>query len=380
MIVNPSPWQLLEGVRVLDLGQHVPTPYASLMLSDFGADVVKVEAPHGDALRAWGAERPNEPSAFFCAMNAHKRGVRLDLKSDKDRATLFSLIERADVMLESFRPGVSERLGLTREAIERANPTLIRCVISGFGTPGPYAALGGHDLNCLAASGMLSLSGSPDAPTIPAPPISDFAAALQAASIIVAGLLRRERSGQGLYIDLSMTEVLLGWQAESLARARAGRPELPRGSGAADGGRASYAIYRAADDRFIALGAEEPRAWATFCRTVGRAEWIERFDDPQPQHALRANVANLISSRASAQWEALLCSADCGFSLVASGSDVLNDTHFAARRVLQIDGQTVHALNPAWLDGQPAPQRSAFGEVDVQQILREWSVRAVEIT
>lgn len=370
------PEAYLAGTRVIDMSQYIPGPYAALMLADLGADVVKVEPPAGDPMRRYGAMGGGEVSPFYVVMNGGKRVTRADLKTDSGRTAVTELIKAADVLIESYRPGVLARLGLGRDVLAAANPRLIHCAITGYGQNGPYAAKAGHDINYMALGGGLALSGTAERPVMTAPPVSDYAGAQQAAATILAALVARGRTGRGSYIDLSMVDTVLAWQACNLSAARRGSPEAQRAGGADSGGFACYNIYRTADGRFLTIGADEDKFWQNFCVAVGRPDWINRKNEPAPQAALIAEVRTLIGGRDSAHWEGLLGQVDCCYQLVLEPGEVLNDPQLAARQVIkEAAGGAVEVLYPAWLDDRPPPRRAGYVEADMTAVLQSWGGR-----
>src|SRR5262245_61786591 len=313
----------LRGVRVVDLSQYIPGPYASLMLADLGADVLKVEPPAGDPMRRYGPIGPSGISAFYTVLNGGKSILCLDLKSDTGRQAALSLLRAADILIESYRPGVMDRLGLGYKTLRHENPALVHCAISNFGQEGPYATKGGHDLNCMALGGGLIASGTLEHPVMSTPPVADFASALQAVASVTAALLESRATGVGAFIDLSMTDTVLAWQSCFLTDSlwRGGLPM--RASREDSGGAASYNIYRTSDGRFITIAADEEKFWAKFCRAVGRDEWIARKVEPLPQNALIAEVSSLVATKSYAEWCALLDNVDCCFQSVLDPSEVM---------------------------------------------------------
>jgi len=369
----------LAEIRVIDMSQYIPGPFASLILADLGADVVKIEPPAGDPMRSYGPTAPGGVSLFYEAMNGGKRIARVDLKTSAGKEAALALIRAADVLIESYRPGVLARLGLGREALAAANPQLVHCAITGYGQNGPYAGRAGHDLNYMALSGGLAMSGTAERPVMTSPPVSDYAGAQQAATAILAALVAREVSGKGSYIDLSMVDTVLAWQACNLTGAvRAGGP-VRRASGSDTGGWASYNIYRTADGRFITIGADEDKFWRNFCVAIGREDWIPRKQEPTPQTALIAEVQEFIGRDSAAHWQALLDGVECCYQLVLEPAEVLAHPQMAARRIIAepADG-AVEVLYPAWIDGEPPRRRPYHVELDVTQILQSWNGRKIQ--
>ncbi|MDJ0947047.1 MAG: CoA transferase [Kiloniellales bacterium] len=361
----------LAGYRVVDLSQYLPGPFAGQILADLGAEVVKVEPPGGDPMRGIGPPDPDGVSAYYKLVNAGKRVVRIDLKVAAGRAAFGDLITAADVLLESYRPGMLARLGFDRTALATLNPRLVHCALSGYGQTGPYAEKGGHDLNYLAWSGGLATSGSAARPTIAHPPVADHAGALQAVIAILAALLRRERSGEGAFLDVSLAETVLAWQGGQLTAALRGRP-MTRGRDLLNGGAACYGIYATADGRFVTLGALEPKFWAAFCAAVERPDWIARQAEALPQDDLIAEVAALFGTESLAKWQALLGPVDCCWQPVLEAEELLADPQTRARGLLQRTGDLAEVLFPALIDdGVPAPRRP-LEEVSADAVLRAW--------
>ncbi len=250
----------LTDCLVVELTTQLPGPYCAMLLADLGARVIKVEPPGGDPLRGF-------PPAF-ASVNRGKRNIVIDLKKDAGRAVMSRLIGRADVVLEGFRPGVAERLGVDYPAAKNLNPSVVYCAISGFGQDGPYRDRAGHDINYLAIGGLL---GRGDPPTVPPVLISDLSSGLYGALAVSAALMRRAATGEGCFIDLSMTDCILSWMALDIAAA-AQDPDAARGPFL--GNIPHYGIYETSDGRHISLGiVHEEHFWTRFCDAVGLEEW-----------------------------------------------------------------------------------------------------------
>ncbi len=361
----------LAGLRVLDLSQWLPGPHATQLLADLGATVLKIEPPAGDPARALGALGDDGVSLFYRSVNAGKRVLRLDLKQAGDRDLLLALVGRADVLLESYRPGVLPRLGLASETLRVRNPRLVHTALSGWGQTGPYALRAGHDINYLAVGGGLLRSGPAERPAFAYPPVADLASALQAVLATLAALLRRATTGQGGFVDVSLMETVLGWQGTALTQARHGVVEA-RGAGLLNGGTAFYNLYRTADGRWISLGAVEAKFWENFCRAVGRPDWVARQGEALPQTALFAEVAALIATRDRAAWKALLDPVDCCFEALLEPDEVAAHPQVAARGLVAERDGLVQTLLPALLDGQGPRSRPPVEEIDRARALADW--------
>ncbi len=342
----------LDRIRVLDLSQYLPGPFATRILADLGADVVKVEPPSGDPLRHIDASGGPGVSPFWQMINAGKTVVTLDLKAADGAALFRDLVAGADVLLESYRPGVLERLGFAPTAIESINPRLVHCALSGFGQTGPQRLTAGHDIGYVAMTGTLSACGTADRPVIPYPPMADHAGAFYAVIAILGALIGRPRTGRGCFLDMSLMESLLALQGPALTVPQ------PLGAGVINGGAAFYQIYRTADGRFVTLSPIEPKFWRHFCRAVGRDDWIDRQHEPLPQTTLISEVAALFASQPLAHWDAVLGQADCCYQAVLDYREVKDHPQVRARGLVHAEADYVDVLFPAHVDGTaPLPRR-----------------------
>lgn len=365
---------LLEGFRVIDLSQWLPGPAAGQLLADLGAAVIKVEPPGGDPMRHLGPLDRDGVSAWYKLVNAGKKVLRLDLKQEAGRSSFAELLAASDVLLESYRPGTLNNLGFGIERRRELRPDLVHCALSGYGQNGPLAFTAGHDINYLSLGGGLLASGSVERPLAPFPPVADHASALQAATAILAALLRRQRTGEGASLDISLTETVLAWQALPLTAAlRDG--EVQREEGILNGGAAYYRIYRCADGRFVSLGAIEPKFWSNFCRAAGQEEWIERQQDPLPQKQLIDELEAFFAARPLHHWEELLWNVDCCFQPLLTPEEVLSHPQVIARQ--QVQQKTgcdprVEIGFGGWIDQQPPARRAALREVSPEEALELW--------
>jgi alpha-methylacyl-CoA racemase len=364
---------LLRGIRIVDCGQFVPGPYAGLMCADLGADVVKVEPPGGDPLRHYGSLEGGV-SIIYQMMNRGKTIVQIDLKTEVGRENFRQLITLADVLIESYRPGAFQKLGLDNKALSQLNPQLVHATLTGYGGNGPYSLRAGHDLNYAAAAGILAMSGLPDQPLIAMPPTTDFAGALQTAFMISAALLARERTGKGLHIDIAMTDVVLAWQSVSFQETQMRKESELRGACALNGGAAFYNVYKTCDGRFVTLAALEEKFWQNFCQAAGKPDWIDRQFEPLPQRTLIQEVTNLFSAHDLAHWSALLDSVDCCFEPVRSLSELPIHPQTKFRQMFS-DAKSesfTEPLFPAWVNGEPPAARVPLVAAEVGMILERW--------
>lgn len=368
----------LHGYRVLDLSQYLPGPYATRLLADLGADVVKIEPMSGDPMRTFIYLDDDGLSPLYKQVNAGKTVVQLDLKSESGRTRFSELVSVADVLLESYRPGVMERLGFSPSRLNCLNPRLIHCALSGFGQNGPSSQRAGHDLTYMALSGMLHHTGTIETPVIPFPPVSDYASGQQAAGMILAALLNRERRGVGCFIDSSIFETVLSWQ--SIGQAGVGRPgrSLEPGYGLITGGMACYQIYRTADQKFVVLGALEAKFWEAFCTAVERPEWIGRQHEPMPQTSLVGDLRTLFVTASRDAWVTLLAGTDCCFEPLLDPEEIVDHSHVKSRQlVAPAQGQAlpVEIRFPAMVNGRTLRPRTPLREGSVESVITDWLLR-----
>jgi len=326
-----GPAGALAGVRVLDLTRLLPGPFASLVLADLGAQVDKIEdTGAGDYLRSM-PPMVGDTSGMFLALNRNKRSACLDLKKKSAQAALLALAERYDVLLDQFRPGVLERLGVGYSALSRRSPRLVICALTGYGQDGPLAGRAGHDINYLARAGVLGMQGPAGAPPQPAGfQLADVGGGLWCVVAILAALHERNRTGKGSVIDVAMSEASMGFAISGFGQMLAGH--LPaRGEGLLTGGLALYGVYETSDGRYVTLGALEPKFWAAFCAGVGlEADPSAHFPGPH-QAALRDKLRAVFASRTRAQWEAFGREHDCCLEPVLDPQETLGDEHLRAR-------------------------------------------------
>lgn len=353
----------LRGVRVVDLSRYLPGPLATLLLGDLGAEVIKVEPPAGDGMRALGPRWPDGRAAWHAAINAGKSLLTLDLRQPGDRDQLLALIDGADVLVESFRPGVMAALGLGFDVLRARNARLIAVSLSGYGQDGPLRDVAGHDNNYLAQAGFLAGVGpAPDVPSLIQPPIADCLGSMFALSSVLGALLARERDGQGCHLDIALADAAMPLLAFGLAGLGAA-PEAPaRAQALLDGGWACYGIYRTADGREMALGAVEAKFWVAFCGAAGRSDWCARQSEPLPQDALKREVAAYFAACTMAELLQTFAAVDCCLSPVLHLQEAVRSPHVAARGLVRraAGDAGYEALFPALVDGEPPRSRQAL--------------------
>lgn len=327
----------LRGVRVLDLSRLLPGPFCSLLLADMGADVVKVEAPEGGDYARWYPPlvEGGGYGAFFGSINRGKRSLALDLKHPQGREAFLRLVAGADVVLESFRPGVLGRLGLDWEVLRGVNRGLVMCAISGHGQDGPYAQRAAHDMNVLAISGVLDQIGEARGrPVVPGIQAADVASALYAATAISAALVQRARTGEGAYLDVSMGEAALAFHIPVQAECAARGGDLGRGEDLLSGGVPCYGVYETGDGRYLSVGALEPMFWGRFLGVIGLTEFASQgLSTGEDGEAVRRAVAKRIAEEPLAVWQARFAGVDACVEPVLTPSEVRAHPQFAARGV-----------------------------------------------
>jgi alpha-methylacyl-CoA racemase len=380
-----------DGLKVLDLSRLLPGGFCSLLLADFGADVIKVEdTGMGDYIR-WsppafeGAEQTAK-GALFLSLNRNKRSVRIDLKSAAGRDVLLRLVRDADVLLESFRPGVLDRLGVGYARLREENPGLVYCAITGYGLTGPNVQRSGHDMNYLGLNGVLAISGDADGPPIQAGgQIADLGGgALMAAFGILAALRERDRSGAGQLVDVSMFDGALSWLAMVAARVFAAGEQPRRGSELLSGSLLCYRPYRCADG-WVTLGALEPKFFAAWAHGVGRPDLVEKQFE-RPGSAAHAEAEQIFLTRTRDEWAAFADVHDCCLEPVLEVEEALESELVRAREMViefeQPGAGTIKGLGmPVKLSRTPGSVRAggpALGE-HTEAVLRESGFSDAEI-
>ena len=324
----------LEGVRVLDLTRLLPGPVLTLHLADLGADVIKIEdTGAGDYARTLGMP-PGRTAPVFLAINRNKRGMTLDLKQAEGVRVFLELARTAHVVVEGFRPGVVDRLGVGYEAVKAVNPAIVYCAISGYGQTGPYRDLAGHDLNYCSLAGLTDQIGEAGRdPVIPNFQIADIlGGALVPAMGILAALYDAQRSGQGRYVDVAMSEGVFAHNVQALSAVALRGRANGAGDDLLSGREACYRVYRTADGRHMAVGALEAKFWNEVCDVVGRPDlkphhWAAGGDPSLAIPALQA----VFAARTQAQWVEAFNGHDCCVTPVKPFEEALDDPQHAAR-------------------------------------------------
>ena len=366
----------LAGIRVLDFSRLAPGPMATMVLADLGAEVVKVEEPGGGRRardeRASSDQTPEEQVReelrwrTYSPLERNKRSIVLDLRSPRGREVALKLAEISDVIVEGFRPGVMDRLGLGYESIRSVNPLAVYCSISGYGQTGPRSRQAGHDLNYLAYSGALSLIGTPDGkPVVPINLLGDYAAgSMQAVVGILAALIARPATGAGQFVDISMTDGVVHMLSVEIARFLS-TGQIPRaGATYLTGGAAYYNAYETEDGEAITIACNEPHFFRELCRLMDLPELIDRqFGDPERQRQNKEILQLRFRERPLAEWLDLFAGMDIPCAPVLTVDQVLSDPHLGEHRAFirlphQDFGEVIQVASSINLSDTPASVRT----------------------
>ncbi len=353
--------QYLDGLRVLDLTRLLPGPMCTMFFADMGADVVKIEDTNGGDYARYYPPMAGEHSAFFASLNRNKRSLKLNLKAEGGPEVLKRLVADADVLIESFRPGVMDRLGVGWDVLREVNPRLVYCAISGYGQTGPMRDTAGHDLGYMARTGLLDLMGRKDGRLIVPPlQVADIAGgSLWAAVGVLAALFGRERTGEGAFVDISMTEGVMPFAIPSVAALAAGEPPA-RGDEMLTGGLPCYDVYETRDGRHLAVAPLEPKFWTAFTQTIGKPELATDLLDTSGE--TKRVIAEVLAEKTLAEWTSIFEGVDACCEPVLTLAEALEDQQHRAREMFfQLSGLT-HVrtpVTPSSREHRPAP---GYGE------------------
>ena len=360
----------LDGFRVLDLSRILSGPYCTMVLADFGAEVIKVERPgSGDDTRAWGPPFVASESAYYLSINRNKQSITVDLGQVRGREIIYALTRVSDVVIENFRPGTADRIGVGYERLREENPRIVYCSISGFGQEGPYRDRPGYDALAQAMSGMMSITGDPDGPPMKhGMSIADIGAGMWAALSTVTALLARERTDLGQFIDISLLDAQISWLTYSAGNYFA-TGETPARYGSAHPSIVPYQPF-ATTDGFLMLAIGNDRLWRQFCETVDRPElstkpgFATSAERVVNREAVIAVVAEIIRGRTTSEWMRVLEEAGIPAGPINTVAQALSDPHVLAREmVVTLDHATAGSVtmigNPAKFSATPAEMRSA---------------------
>lgn len=377
--------QPLRGIKVLDLTRVLAGPFCTMVLADLGADVVKVERPDGgDDGRHFGPFLPSGESGYFASVNRGKRSIALDLKNAADRATFLALVDQADVLVENFRPGAMERLGLGSEALRARNPRLIYASVTGFGRTGPDADQAAYDVIVQARSGLMSVTGhDPDEPARVGSSISDILAGLYAAIGVCASLRERDRSGRGADLDLAMLDCSVSILENAVARFVVSG-QVPEPLGTRHPSIAPFAAFRASDGALV-IAAGNDQLWQVLCRAIGAPELcadpllVSNRDRAEHAKHLEQEINRRLAVKTVSEWLAILGAAGVPCGPINDLSHVLADPQLKQRDMWHTlhdtDGyELVTAGTPFRIDGAKPPLEPAWPRLgaDGEAVLADW--------
>lgn len=326
---------LLDGINVLELSGLLPGPFCTQILADYGAEVTKIEDQAGDRAR----HMPpfiDEQGALFYAVNRNKKSIGLDLRRAEGKAIFMKLAAKSDVIVDAFRPGVMDKLGLSYEQLKKVNPGLVYCALSGFGSTGPYAKTAAHDLNILSLAGITGLTGAKHSfPGISPVQLAGAAGgSLYAVIAILIALYNRQKTGYGQFCDVSMLDGAISLLAYTLAE-WSGEHKLPqRGNAFLTGAYACYQIYETSDHKYISLGALEGKFWEEFCEGIGKADYAPSQWDIEMQDELIESISFIIKSKTQAEWLAVFANSNICLTPVLSLEEMSEHPQVKARNSL----------------------------------------------
>lgn len=379
----------LEGVKVLDLTRLLPGPLCSLMLADLGATVYKVEPPGAGDYTRWFPPVRTAMGSGFAALNRNKRSIAIDLKSEDGVATLRRILPQMDVLLEGFRPGVMSRLGLDYEQAKSIHPGLVYCSISGYGQTGPMSQRAGHDINYLARTGVLSLlAAEGSTPIVPGIQIADVTGgSWMAVSHVMAGLFRKERTGEGCFCDVAMSEGLLPYLVMEMGTMSGGVPSPEAGRTLLGGGVPCYNVYPCKDGKYLSVGSLEPKFWAGLVSALERPEWLDEGLSMNEQGTpTKEALQELLLTKTRDEWSALFATLDVCVEPVLTLEEVQDDPHAQERGYFvtyhhPTEGKMTQPRSPFVFEGivPPAPTGAPVLGEHSKEILREFDFSDEEI-
>jgi len=329
----------LEGIKILDLTRLLPGPYGTMLLGDLGAEVIKIEEPERGDYARWNPPQINGVGSRHLLLNRNKKSLTLNLKAPEGKAVLCRMVEQgADVLIEQFRPGVMERLGVGYKDLEKVNPRIIYCSLTGYGQDGPYRDLAGHDLNYIGIAGVLGLTGQKGgSPVIPGIQIGDLiGGGLYAVIGILSALMARQKTGRGQYVDISMLDGVVSLLPDSAALYFAEGKAPRAGERRLGGGLPQYQVYQTQDGKYLAVGALEEKFWANLSRLIGRPEWAEKIPrELEPCcEKIQKEMTRLFKTKTQKEWLDLLMHEDTCVTAVQSLDEVFADPQVRSRQML----------------------------------------------
>lgn len=327
----------LEGIRVIDYTRLYPGPFGTQLLGDLGAEVIKLEDKNSPDYIRFFPPTFNKESAGYMAVNRNKKSFALDMRSDAGKKLFFGLVKKSDVVVEQYRPGVMDKMGLGYDKAKEVNPKIIYCSITGFGQTGPYAQVPGHDMNYMGLAGISDIIGPKDGePIIPGIQVADVAGGgLMSVIGVLSALIARERTGKGQEVDVSMFDGILPFMGMIYANYLAGGGLPERGNTFLSGGLVCYNIYRTKDDRFITLGALEHKFWKRVCELIERPEWIDmQYIQGEEKEEIQRELTEIILEKTRDEWVGIFRGEESMTEAILTIDEVEKDPHALARDMI----------------------------------------------
>lgn len=365
----------LSGIRILDLSRLLPGPYLTQLLADLGAEVIKVETPlAGDYARL----APPEMGLgnLYETLNRGKKSLALNYRNPQGRELFIKMATTADVVLEGFRPGVAEKYGIGYEAVRAVNTDIVYCSLSGYGQNGPYRQRAGHDLNYMSIGGALSLNAQPGEKPIPyGLPVADLSGGMLAAIAILGALVGRDRTGNGMYLDVALLDGVVSWMTPLALSAWFGGLDVSAGSHPLLGGQACFNVYETADGKYLSLAALEPHFWGDFCKTIGRPDLIER----QFESGLGKTLTGIFQQKTQAEWLCLFAGQDACVEPVNTVEGALSDPQVQARGHVREEAGRPAAMNSPFVFSRPTRTPAPALGADTRALLLEIGISEQDI-
>ncbi|MBT2663529.1 CaiB/BaiF CoA-transferase family protein [Bacillus sp. ISL-45] len=353
---------MLEGIKIVDFTNYIPGPFATLRLAELGAEIVKVEAPEGDPARNTGE------GYVFNAHNRGKKSIVINLKQAEGKLLALDLLARADVVVESFRPGVMDKLGLGYEAVKKVNSGIVYCSVTGYGRNGEMGSLGSHDLNYMSLSGALAqMKNDKGRPVHPTHTFSDYIGGLAASERILAALVARGKTGEGSYHCISIADSMAALMANHVLIEK--ETGYQNGVSVLNGTVIGYGLYETKGARYVSLGALEPKFWHNFCRAVGREDWLSaHYSSPENTNPVYLELVDLFKSKSLSEWADFGMKVDCCLTPVLEAGELAHYPYWREKNFVLPEGQIkMHGDLPAQEDAAP-PKK---GE-QTEEVLRDW--------
>ncbi|MBK9329112.1 MAG: CoA transferase [Sphingobacteriales bacterium] len=325
----------LQGIRILDLSRLLPGPLATQMMADLGAEVIKIEDPKAPDYTRFFPPQKGSLSLHYLSINRSKKSITLDLKSETGINKFFELVKTADIVIDSFRPGVLQKMGLDYESAKKHNEKIIYVAVTGYGYNGPYQYKAGHDLNYIGYAGILGLTGDKDRPVIPACQTADVAGGSYPTIVAcLSALWARERTGKGQFVDVAMTDCVMPLLSMQFGEALNANVQLRRGEPMLSGGMANYNVYKCKDDKWIALGSLEPKFWQGVCVMLGKPDWVPRMMPvPEMVEALKKDLQEIFLTKSRDEWVKEAEGHDICLSPILDLEEVEKDEHLNEREM-----------------------------------------------